>query len=983
MPSIADLFISVSSDVSGAISGLTDVDAKVNGVSSSMQAAAPAGYALAAAAGAVGAGFLSSITAATDFEHQMNGIKAVMSPTEVQVYGAAIEDLAIKLGRDTVFSASQAAAGIEEMIKAGVPLPAILSGAAASALDLAAATGVSVTQAAQLASTAMNTYHQSAAELPGIMDTISNVSNATAISVSGLQLALQAVGPVAAGIGISFSDTATALGIFANNGLIGSDAGTSLKTMLLSLEPSTKAQTAAFAALNLLTEEGTSKFFDATGAARPMNEIFQILRESTANLTQEQRINLLQTAFGTDAVRAATIAANEGAAGWDNVTAALDKMGGTQVAAAQRNAGLAGSMEQLGGSFEAIQITIGNLFLPVLTRLIDGLTSVLNAFLTLDPSIQFVLIAVVGITGVLAGLTAAFVLLSPLLAAVGAAFGIIAAVVAPVVPIILGLAAAGAALYVAWQTNFGGIRDVTQQVFDAIQPGIVNIQNFLITLRDLLAPVFANVVSAAQPLLDQLNVLATGALAQIPPLIRTIGDGFNVLSSAIQVITTGSMASLLEFLARAGPEFEGVAAVLLRVHDAFVFLGGILNIVGDAMQVLLTGSMTSLLNLMTDAGPQAEGLGRYLLTVRDAALTVWGAITQLAQAVGTFIGQIASGNLSGTLFDGNILGNVAGLLGQIPALLGTVFGWVQSIVSTALNGCIFDVDLVGAVTAMWQGFLDAFGAVASAIGPIWEGIKGVIGAMVGELPGLIAGSISVEGMWSGLAAAFNDLVGVLSPLWDQFAGWFGSVLGGIPQFVADTMGFVWEALATAFNDLVPLLAPFWDNFAQWLGSILSYLPQFVADTIGFVFGALADAFNTLIPLLAPLWDNFAQWFGSLLGYLPQFVADTAGDFFGWVVEQAAALADRVGQALEPLRQLLAETFGNVINWVTGGTTGTGGTGGTGTLPGTTFTGPIVQIGTLIVSSQEEANAFLDLVAQAVLASAQRVSPPVAGTNPAL
>src|SRR5688572_25447876 len=134
MPSIADLFITVSSDVGGAINGLTQVDQRLNGTSTAMAGATAAAIPLAAAAGAIGAAFVTSISEATSFEHQMNGIKAVMSPTEVLTFGQAVEDLALKLGRDTVFSSNQAADAIETLIKAGVPLEAILAGGARSAL---------------------------------------------------------------------------------------------------------------------------------------------------------------------------------------------------------------------------------------------------------------------------------------------------------------------------------------------------------------------------------------------------------------------------------------------------------------------------------------------------------------------------------------------------------------------------------------------------------------------------------------------------------------------------------------------------------------------------------------------------------------------------------------------------------------------------------------------------------------------------------
>ena len=536
MPSIADLFVSVGADVSGAISGLTGVDEKVKSTASAMDNATPAAIALGAAAATVGTGFTLSIGAALNFEQQINGIKAVMSPTEVQTYGAAISDLALKLGKDTVFSASQAAQGIEEMIKAGVPLPAILGGAAAAALDLAAATGVSIVEAATLASTAMNTYHNSASQLPAIMDTIANVSNATAINVGGLQLALQAVGPVAAGIGLSFQDTATALGIFANNGLIGSDAGTSLKTMLLNLEPSTKSQTEAFKQLGLITADGSNQFFTASGSAKSMSEIFEILKQSTAGLTAEQRVNLLQTAFGTDAVRAATIAANEGAAGWDAVTASMEKMGGTQVAAAQRMSGLSGALSQLSGSFETVEITIGQMFLPVLTQLVNMLTGVLNSFLELDPATQRLIVSVVGLSGAVAALLSGWVLLGPHILEVIQSFGSLLVVSVPLVAGLVGLGGAAAVLYQAWQTNFGGIQELTASVWQALQTFFSSFGDALGLLDQAITALmagdldgfFTNLGSAAQSFastfvsaFSDLLPVVLGALAQLATAVAS------------------------------------------------------------------------------------------------------------------------------------------------------------------------------------------------------------------------------------------------------------------------------------------------------------------------------------------------------------------------------------------------------------------------------------------------------------------------------
>lgn len=819
MPSISDLFISVTSDVSGAIAGLTQVDQKVNGMSASMAAAAPAGFALAAAAGAVGAGFLSSVSLAADFEKQINGIKAVMSPAEVNEFGDSVRDLALVLGQDTVFSSTQAADAIETMIKAGVPLPAILGGAARSALDLASATGTDVTKAAELASTAMNAFHLSAEALPAIMDTISNVSNATATSVEGLQLGLAAVGPVANGIGISFTDTATALGIFANNGLKGSDAGTSLKTMLLNLEPSSKAQVSAFKELGLITEDGTNKFFDATGSARSMSEIFQILKDSTAKLTLEQKANQLQTAFGTDAVRAGLIAANEGATGWDNVTAAMEKMGGTSVAAAQRNKGLEGSMNQLGGSFEKIQITIGTLFLPVLTQLADGVTSLLNAFGKLDPGIQTTIVAIVGIAGAAAGLLGGFILLAPVLGAAGAAFGIIGAAAAAVALPIAALVAAGALLYAAWQTNFGGIRDVTEQVGIAIQPALKNIQDFMSALATELGPALSGIQAALAPFITALSNDLAPILAGLPGAVRLLGDAFNLIGPPLQ-----SVFEIIRLLAtgdfRGGifglEEDSGLVVFFLGLHDAIaLFFDAVLKLLnGD-----FSGAWNSLWNSFT--------------TVLQVAYT---AEVQLLETLG----------------------------GAIVTFLQAIPGWIAS-----------------NVPGIWQSLLDEFAALPGQLQPFWDAFAGWLGGVLGGVPqfvGDMAGDV-----WAALRAAFDGLVPDLAPAWDAFAGWLGAVLGGIGQFVADAIGDLWGPLRDAFYGLVDQLAPAWDSFAGWLGAVVGGIGQFIVDNMGDPLGGLVAAFYGLVDQLAPAWDAFAGWLGNVLAGLPQFVADHIGDVWGALV----------------------------------------------------------------------------------------------------
>ncbi len=83
-------------------------------------------------------------------------------------------------------------------------------------------------------------------------------ANASTASVESLGHALSQVGPGAVNAGLNLNDTVGALAAFDNAGIKGSDAGTSLKTMLSRLVPQTAKAATAMKDANL-------DFTDANG----------------------------------------------------------------------------------------------------------------------------------------------------------------------------------------------------------------------------------------------------------------------------------------------------------------------------------------------------------------------------------------------------------------------------------------------------------------------------------------------------------------------------------------------------------------------------------------------------------------------------------------------------------------------------------------------------------------------------------------------
>ncbi|MET1176928.1 phage tail tape measure protein [Peribacillus simplex] len=421
------------------------------------------------ATAAVGGGLAFATKKAMDFESQISSMKSVMSPEEAETFGKELEDLAITMGEKTKYSATEAAQGIEELVKAGVSVKDILGGGLEGALNLATAGTIELQEAAEIASTALNAFKDDNISVTRAADILAGTANASATAVGEMNYGLAAVSAVASGVGLNFEETSATLGVFAQNGLKGSDAGTSLKTMLLNLSPHTKAAREQFDELGLsaynvsagykyLVDKGitptersvegiqeglkllakqeagaaaskadlkkaydtvteasglnSSAFYNEQGEIRSMSEIAGLLRKSMSGLNDEQRQNALNTMFGSDAIRAGNILYKEGAKGIDGMTTALNKIKASDVAK-QKLDNLKGTIEELKGALETAGISIGTELLPPLRVLAEHIQSSVEWFNNLSPSMKHTIAIGGALSVIVLGLgTAVGVLLS-------------------------------------------------------------------------------------------------------------------------------------------------------------------------------------------------------------------------------------------------------------------------------------------------------------------------------------------------------------------------------------------------------------------------------------------------------------------------------------------------------------------------------------------------------------------------------------------
>lgn len=319
-----------------------------------------------AAIGTAGYAGYNSLNRAMNFESQIASIQALTGATDAQI--KSMQSLALQQGAQTKYSAMEAAVAIEELLKAGLTPATVQAGGLNAALNLATAGSLDLASAAEIMSTALNAFQEDGMSAAQAADILAGTANASATSVEELRYSLSMSSAVAAGLGMNFEDVNVALGLFANRGLKGSDAGTSLKTMLQTLQPATDEQIELFRELGLVTADGSNQFFDAAGNIKTLDEIAGTLRKSLSKLTNQERQHALKLMFGTDAVRAATILYKEGAEGVEEFRKEMSKVTALDVARKKMDTA-AGAVEQFKGAIETLQIAGMTPLLPIVKDL--------------------------------------------------------------------------------------------------------------------------------------------------------------------------------------------------------------------------------------------------------------------------------------------------------------------------------------------------------------------------------------------------------------------------------------------------------------------------------------------------------------------------------------------------------------------------------------------------------------------------------------
>lgn len=341
---------------------VTDISSKINNLGSTLTTT------LTLPVLAIGT---AAVTTGNSFEAQMSRVQAIAGATKDEL--EQLTDQAIDLGAETTFSASEVAAGMENLASAGFTVQEIMD-AMPGLLNLAASSGAELATSSEIAASAIRGFGLEASQSAHVADVFAEAAARTNAQTEDMGNAMKYIAPVANTMGLSLEEVAAAIGIMSDAGIKGEQAGTTLRGALTRLTKPTDKM------ITVMEELGIS-FYDNEGKMKSLTEIVSMLQDATKDLTDEQEQNALTTLFGTESLSGMVALINRGSDELDEMTKSFEDCDGSAEDMADTMLdNTSGALESLSGSFESAGIAIQKALAPEIKDLAKWIQDLVDDF---------------------------------------------------------------------------------------------------------------------------------------------------------------------------------------------------------------------------------------------------------------------------------------------------------------------------------------------------------------------------------------------------------------------------------------------------------------------------------------------------------------------------------------------------------------------------------------------------------------------------
>lgn len=865
---VGELYASFGIDASELDKALSGIEQKCSNLASSMtKTGAVMSAAITAPLVKVGKEIYE---AGTSFYSQMSRVEAISGANATQM--EALTAKAIEMGSTTSFTATEAGKALEYMAMAGWKSDEMLAGLA-PIMDLAAASGEELAATSDIVTDALTAFGLTANDAAMFSDVLAAAATNSNTNVGMMGETFKYVAPVAGALGYTIQDTAVAIGLMANSGIKGSQAGTALRNVLTNMAKPTDTVQAAMDKLGV-------SLTDASGSVIPLNQVLTTLRGSFSQLSEAEKTQyatMLAGKYGMSGLLAIVNATDEE---FQSLTDSInDAEGATSRMAATVLDNAQGDVTIFKSAVEGLEITLWGLVDGPFRSIVQTATKWVDSFRAMDSATQ---VAVLKVGALAAAIGPALIMGGRVVKIVGKLIPLMHALASPV-GIITGALALFAVAAVDANNDIGkSFVSMSKKVGCSLKKVNAEIQGKMKTVSKRMPALCASIVEGVQNIVPEFM---DTALLAVTGMMDTISDNASNIAEIGRTIITsilGGISKNLPSLISSGAKMmTSIASALIRNIPTLV--QSVAQIAAAIWNGLKNTNWVALgKEILAAIGDALSGLVD-LFKVANAAVNIIGAIGTLLS------GESAKNLLAGmTTIATTIINGIASAIPTLTSMAGSIV--------TAIGSLLAGIDWANAVdcaTTIGKALLDAIVVGIKGLGNLAVNIVEALGTVLaginwGDLTVSLDGfaSMLVNGIVEGIKALYSAGTDIVQAVGDVLSKVDWTQLGKAAQAIGGTLinGIVegLKAMTTGAADIFSAIADMfgkisWSEIGDVAGDIAKSLIDGLVSGLGDLSesGGISDLITALGDAIVSAASGLATAASTLVGELVTYLLDPA------------------------------------------------------------------------------------------------------------
>lgn len=761
---------------------------------------------------------------AMDFDVEMSKVKAISGASAEEF--ALLRDKAREMGAKTKFSATEAAEAMSYMAMAGWDNKQMLEGID-GIMNLAAASGEDLALTSDIVTDAITAFGLSADDSAHFADVLAATASSANTNVAMMGETFKYAAPIAGTLGYSVEDTALAIGLMANNGIKGSQAGTALRTGLTRLASPTKEVIDGMDMLGLSIEDVQGKSLDET---------LKIFRDKFKDLDGTQQAQAASMIFGKNAMSGMLGIIQASESDYNKLSQAISGAdGAANDMATTMQDNLGGDLEKLKSAAEELAISFGELLMPALRDVVDKVRDFVDRLNEMPDSTKQVIldiaafVAALGpiiwlvgkissgiglISGALAVMQGSMVGATPAMIGLGKMFSFIKLAFSglktmllahPIAAIVIGAITIAIPLIIK---NWDTIKEFLSKVWESIKEIATNVWN---GLKDFFSNIWNGLKEKWATFWDPIGAWIgekiQAMVDTVKPIFETFKNVFKVGWMLIEEIFKTAWEIISGFFRENWKTLVSIAkAIISPLKD---FFAGIWNGIKSITTSIWNG-------------------------IKSFLSSLWQAISSVAKSIFEGIKSFIS-----RIWDG-IKTVTSNVWNSIKTLLSGIWNGIKGVVSTAANA-VKDI-----VSGVWNN-------VKSITDSIWNGIKTFLSSLWQSISN-VAKPI-FDGIKNFISSIWNGIKTVTSNIWNNIKSMTQSAWEAVKNYISGPINAAKNVVSNVTNSIKSVASSAWNAIKRTTSSIWNGIKNAISGPINSARNTVSSVTNSIKSRVSGVWNS--------------------------------------------------------------------------------------------------------------------------------